>query len=1192
MWTVRCRTVLQTLAGALQESPMNERKVVMLLIVLWLLPQEVFTVPGRSRGGRQGRKNRHHRIHHVLNDAALLGRLAERVERAAHGDGPDQVRAASADGVCREGRASCDPLAFVGDAMEQSGGLRSEDDASAAGTAAAGFVEECVQPTDSRVAQRVGHLFRLGHCQRAMRALVSTSGVADLDQDEERTTLKGLHPGCPSALPPCPSDAPELVVDPGWMASEMQHSDTGAAAGASGWGSNFASVLASDVPCVTAMAVLIDHIVNNTLPETVQELLNTCLLVSLVKPGGGEGRRPVAMGDMFYRMASRFALSLVMEPAQRALRPHQFGVGVEDGCTQVVQSLQHLLNLPPAPAPAGPRPVHQFAFSIPRPVPEPADPTPRPLACLSIDVANAFNTVDRAAVLRAVYGHPELAQCWRMVAFGYGRPSWLLMPCGDRVVDNDAFVQSTNGVRQGDPLAALLFALAVHVVYKRVAEICRQGCFAYSDDSHGVGWLEECWRAWEELPALLEPLGLRLNVQKCEVTCFYTGGLLHVRDVDALERFRAKGVTINTRTLKVLGCVVGISDAAVAHELCVRPFFRADQRAAFRRLPLLDKQTRHLALTQLTGTVLTNRLRAMSPAATEVHAAEYDREVLQAAHSLVGIRAVDGDRYDEQLQWPARLGGFGLLSAVRIAPAAYLAGAECTLRSSPVFSEEWGKQDGRLEAAWPITVAVEDGLRRVAAVEAEYIARCTPEAVAGVSPSVLPNRAAEFIQHFKANPPGPIQSAIIHRIVSLSHIARMAAAGEGGVQAVAEVARLQSLREKESSRWLRVLPTDSRLRLTDLQWQTAAQMRLGVPKAPHGAIGVSCTHGKAAADDGWHALVCQQRSGAAVTRRHNAVVHLLADAAELIKVPARIEPYQLCDDDQHRPDIQLDLPEYTLLGDVTISHPNAARWRAKVAARGVEAVGDARAAEKDATYAPMAVALEAVFAPFVLYTHGGFHKSALSFIDALGAGYDPAVALVSLSAWKDELKDRIAVCVQRHTANIVIDDARRARVDGLPGRRRGARRSWARRWPSALVASSRRRYVAAGGSDEVGGRAASLCAVLFSSPSSSSAPDEVSSPMSVGSEVVTEVMSVSPVSSESFVPATVMTASVDAVSFVPGTPGMDETSPDVSGACGELMLELSRNSCISRASVSVLVEGMADVPAASAAALVGAGACA
>jgi hypothetical protein len=300
----------------------------------------------------------------------------------------------------------------------------------------------------------------------------------------------------------------------------------------------------------------------------------------------------------------------------------------------------------------------------------------------------------------------------------------------------------------------------------------------------------------------------------------------------------------------------------------------------------------------------------------------------------------------------------------------------------------------------------------------------------------------------------------------------------------------------------------------------------------------------------------------------------------------------LCDDGQHRPDIQLDLPEHTLLGDVTISHPNAARWRVRVAARGVEALGDARAAEKHATYAPMAAALEAVFAPFVLYTHGGFHKSALSFIDTLGAAYDPAVALVSLSAWKDELKDRIAVCVQRHTANIMIDDARRARVAGLPGRRRGGRKSRARRRPSALVASSRRRYVAAERPDGVGGRAASLCAALFSSPSSSSASAEVPSPMSVGSEAATERMSASPVSSVSFVPATVLTASVEAVSFVPGTPGMDAACPDVSGACGELMLELSRNSCISRASVSELVEGMEDVPATSAAALVVAGVCA
>ena len=132
-------------------------------------------------------------------------------------------------------------------------------------------------------------------------------------------------------------------------------------------------------------------------------------------------------------------------------------------------------------------------------------------------------------------------------------------------------------------------------------------------------------------------------------------------------------------------------------------------------------------------------------------------------------------------------------------------------------------------------------------------------------------------------------------------------------------------------------------------------MRLGMPKALHGATAGFCKHEAAAAADGaWHALVCNDRAGAAITRRHNAVVRLLADAAEMLKVPARVEPYALCEDSALRPDIQLDLPEYTLLGDVTFNHPTAQCWRAKAASRGVEAVGDERAKQKDDKYAPMA----------------------------------------------------------------------------------------------------------------------------------------------------------------------------------------------------------------------------------------------
>src|SRR6185437_14759154 len=172
--------------------------------------------------------------------------------------------------------------------------------------------------------------------------------------------------------------------------------------------------------------------------------------------------------------------------------------------------------------------------------------------------------------------------------------------------------------------------------------------------------------------------------------------------------------------------------------------------------------------------------------------------------------------------------------------------------------------------------------------------------------------------------------------------------------------------------------------------------------------------------------------------RHHGVVRLLENASDLLQIPARTEPTNLCDDSRLRPDIQFDLPELTLLSDVTISHPCAAKWRSKAAARGVEAaVGDARATEKTDYYAELTAALEAEFLPFVLYSYGGFHKSALSVIDKLGAAAsDPAVALVSLTAWKKELKDRIAIQVQRVTANIIIGDARRARVAEIEQRQR------------------------------------------------------------------------------------------------------------------------------------------------------------
>ena len=525
-------------------------------------------------------------------------------------------------------------------------------------------------------------------------------------------------------------------------------------------------MLATDTHCVTALALTIQFMLNNSVPPAVRTLLTTSTLVSLVKDEAG-GRRPVAVGEMLYRLAARYALFRVLGPAQRLLRPHQYGVGEQDGCAQVVQSLQHLLTLTPKPTPR-PAERHRFAFSSPRPSPQPVDNTPRPLACLSVDMANAFNCINRAAVLRAAYANHEMAPCWRMLAFAYGQASLLLMKDACTVADDEAYILSMNGIRQGDPLSSLLFSLAMHGVYSHIASQLSAGCYAFIDDSHGVGYLAQCWSVWQQLPEQLAPLGLQLNIAKCELTCFHIASdveeaALHGDDQHALAAFRAAGVKITTRCMRVLGCVVGATNAVVADELRSNPKFSADQRVAFQRLPLLERQTGMIALRHLTGTVLTNRLRAMTPASTAAHAAEYDSHVLRAAHQLVGITPVHGDAYDEQLRWPLRLAGFGLTSAVAIAPAAYLAGLACTLPISPAFAAAW-HGDAELDPSWPLYHAVADSIQRVTAMEAPLIAECPPDLLDKVSKSLLPDDAGSFVRHTRAMPSSClIQSAVTHR---------------------------------------------------------------------------------------------------------------------------------------------------------------------------------------------------------------------------------------------------------------------------------------------------------------------------------------------------------------------------------------------------------------------------------------------
>jgi hypothetical protein len=141
-------------------------------------------------------------------------------------------------------------------------------------------------------------------------------------------------------------------------------------------------------------------------------------LLPVAKPNG-RGVRPIAIGEVWYRLAALRALAACPN-AGRCLAPLKLAVGISGGSQIVGHALRAGMT---------------------------ADPG---CTTVQVDWQNAFNTVRRERMLAAVAQLcPALLP---MVAWAYSPHSRLLVQHSEEVV------RSQSGVRQGDPLRPLLFA--------------------------------------------------------------------------------------------------------------------------------------------------------------------------------------------------------------------------------------------------------------------------------------------------------------------------------------------------------------------------------------------------------------------------------------------------------------------------------------------------------------------------------------------------------------------------------------------------------------------------------------------------------------------------------------------------------------------------------------------------------------
>ena len=834
---------------------------------------------------------------------------------------------------------------------------------------------------DSQAAKRAQHHVKQGHLRKAAQTLHSTTTMADLTVSEVQLAVAELHPPLSegAVLPYLPADSPRVILeDDDVMRVLITQSNNGSASGPSGWGGNLLSTLSESALCRGGIIALLKDIINGDLPHSARQLLLSSRLVALNKPGGS-GLRPIAMGEMFYRLAALIVTRNIAKTAASLLSPHQYGVGVSSGAERIVHSLQHTL----------------------------ADTTRR-LSLLQVDISNAFNACDRGRMLRELYSTPELSPLYRMADFAYSTPSVLLLERAE-----GKSIMSRNGVRQGDPLSALLFCVYMREVLTKVSECADVQLYGFFDDLNVVGTPGEVLKAFDALRTdLLPAVSLTCNTDKSHFAYFHddTAPLMHSQR----QALADHDMQYYDSWAPVLGAVVGKDSAAVADGIACTTgddggggaFFRRVQSDALRydsALLLL----RHCGVPQMSYL-----LRCTPPSCIVQQAKSFDERMLHAAAVRLNVHhdelTADAVHY---VRAKLKHGGKGLTSAVCTSPAAYL-GSLAAVATAAVFAP-YTEADCPLESESALVGWIGESIQQ--------LVESTPSLAAA-----LPTTASTFFHHITSTRVYPRTSSSLQRHLSSqaalhSHEAFLGRCKEmKKVDGGAMLAHAKAVSAPRAWAWKNVIPTTAETHLSDAHYRIADRMSLGLPPI-NGMETLPddcplCHHKNAIRLDRLHFLTCDKTRSAEGRGRHDEIVNTLYRAALTMGIQAVREPAGLHSSDNRCPDLQLVLSGRNVISDVVVSHPLApGKVKAGISCT---TTGAAKCAErkKHAKYRETAAQHNAELLPFSVETYGGMAPDAIKLLAAMSSMGEEQMSMWPRHMAIRHLIGSVATSIQRGNA--------------------------------------------------------------------------------------------------------------------------------------------------------------------------------
>ena len=487
---------------------------------------------------------------------------------------------------------------------------------------------------------------------RACSALAQ-SAPAPIDE-ATLSRLRELHPAATESMPPVPTNkAIDIVaVDSATLLTLIKRRvNNGSAPGLSGWTGSHLQLIADSgrEAAVSGLCLLVKDIANGVFGGATKQRLLASVLVPIAKSSKAGDIRPIAMGEVFVKLASHYLMSLIEDQLPSLFPRIQFGVKRPGGSESAAQLTRAVF--------------HQSLQSHPDTI------------VLKTDFQNAFNSCSRAGVWRALMDNPSTEPIWRMFHWTYSTPSSLL------VFERGGLrstLQSSEGVRQGCPFAAFGFALGVQPLYERCI-LGRPECHAVSiqDDLSLIGPSTQVFAAFDYIQQHAAAFSLTLRVNKCAV--YVPASLTDHQLRSDIEAGCQQRLLAHGDSMETLGVMIGESSHVQSHAMAAVD--SADQ--LFR---CIEHQSMPLQIAlQLLRQCLLPRLsflaRTVPPAEFHSAAAAFDVRIMQSLHRLIGFSGLSrpDDTSEEQLQkqitLPIKAGGMGLRPMQRVSHAAYFASA-------------------------------------------------------------------------------------------------------------------------------------------------------------------------------------------------------------------------------------------------------------------------------------------------------------------------------------------------------------------------------------------------------------------------------------------------------------------------------------------------------------------------------------